>query len=195
MPRRFQPVIAEGALRTLKQPTIEASGNAQLRPWRDADAPAVRAAYDDPDITYWHARIFVSDAEALEWIREFHERWRSESDATWAVVDETGKLAGQIALRSITLEFGQAEISYWTLPGSRGKGVATSALQGLATWAFEDIGFHRLAIEHSVRNPASCRVATKAGFAAEGILREATLHEDGWHDMHLHSRIREVERT
>jgi RimJ/RimL family protein N-acetyltransferase len=195
MPRRFQPVIAEGTLRNLEQPTIETSMNTELRPWHDADAPAVRAAYDDPEITYWHARIFVSDAEALEWIRGFHERWKSESDATWAVVDETGELAGQIALRSVTLEFGQAEISYWTLRGSRGKGVATSALQALATWAFEAIGFHRLAIEHSVRNPASCRVATKAGFEAEGVLREATLHEDGWHDMHLHSRIREVETT
>ncbi|MGO8889299.1 MAG: GNAT family N-acetyltransferase [Streptosporangiaceae bacterium] len=38
-------------------------------------------------------------------------------------------------------------------------------------------------------NTASCRVAAKAGFAAEGIQRSAVLHADGWHDMHVHARI------
>lgn len=38
-------------------------------------------------------------------------------------------------------------------------------------------------------NAASCRVALKAGFAAEGTRRSAALHADGWHDMHLHARI------
>lgn len=42
---------------------------------------------------------------------------------------------------------------------------------------------------HSTLNPASCRVAEKAGFALEGTRREAALHADGHHDMHLHARI------
>jgi RimJ/RimL family protein N-acetyltransferase len=33
------------------------------------------------------------------------------------------------------------------------------------------------------------RVAAKAGFTAEGTLRSALLHADGWHDMHLHARV------
>jgi len=40
-----------------------------------------------------------------------------------------------------------------------------------------------------VANPASCRVAVKSGFEAEGTERGAELHTDGWHDMHLHARI------
>ena len=34
------------------------------------------------------------------------------------------------------------------------------------------------------------RVAAKAGFALEGTLRSAMRHPDGWHDMHLHARVR-----
>ena len=30
---------------------------------------------------------------------------------------------------------------------------------------------------------------TNAGFEPEGTLRSAVLHEDGWHDMHLHARL------
>jgi RimJ/RimL family protein N-acetyltransferase len=58
----------------------------------------------------------------------------------------------------------------------------------MASWAFL-ADFHRLYLRHSVANPASCRVALKSGFAAEGTERGAELHTDGWHDMHLHARI------
>ncbi len=62
-------------------------------------------------------------------------------------------------------------------------------LAALSAWAFGEIGFHRLDLVHSVANTASCRVAAKVGFAAEGVQRSAVLHADGWHDMHVHARI------
>jgi RimJ/RimL family protein N-acetyltransferase len=48
----------------------------------------------------------------------------------------------------------------------------------------------RLPVAHSVRNEASCRVATKTGFALEGTRRHSPPYADGWHDMHLHARLR-----
>ena len=59
----------------------------------------------------------------------------------------------------------------------------------LCTWAFGEAGFHRLELQHSTRNLASCRVAEKSGFALEGTKRSSLLHDDGWHDMHLHGRV------
>jgi RimJ/RimL family protein N-acetyltransferase len=59
----------------------------------------------------------------------------------------------------------------------------------LCRWAFEEAGFHRMGLEHSIGNPASSRVAVKAGFREEGIRRGAGLHADGWHDMHVHARL------
>jgi len=52
-----------------------------------------------------------------------------------------------------------------------------------------DLGLHRLELRHSTANPASCRVAARAGFRLEGTLRSAMRHPDGWHDMHLHARL------
>lgn len=49
---------------------------------------------------------------------------------------------------------------------------------------------HRLELAHSVRNPASCRVADKAGYRLEGTKRQEGRHADGWHDMHPHARLR-----
>ncbi|WP_435880234.1 hypothetical protein [Streptomyces atroolivaceus] len=42
----------------------------------------------------------------------------------------------------------------------------------------------------SVLNEASCRVAVKPGFSFEGVRRRGNLHADGWHDMHVHARVR-----
>jgi ribosomal-protein-alanine N-acetyltransferase len=67
--------------------------------------------------------------------------------------------------------------------------VAGRALTVVTDWAFGSFGLHRIVVEHSTRNPASCRVAEGAGYPLEGTQRSAALHADGWHDMHLHARI------
>ncbi|MFK0025381.1 GNAT family N-acetyltransferase [Streptomyces sp. NPDC090798] len=54
----------------------------------------------------------------------------------------------------------------------------------------QEIGFHRLELDHSTRNHASCRVAAKSGYLLEGTERGAAVHDDGRHDMRLHARIR-----
>lgn len=53
----------------------------------------------------------------------------------------------------------------------------------------DGVGLTRLQLEHSTLNDASCRAAHKAGFVAEGIRRQSARHADGWHDMHVHSRL------
>jgi RimJ/RimL family protein N-acetyltransferase len=96
---------------------------------------------------------------------------------------------GQISLRTLDLAEGLAEISYWVAPAARGRQVAARALEVLSRWAFDVVGLHRIEVQHSTRNPASCRVAERAGYPAEGIKRSQALHVDGWHDMHLHARL------
>ncbi len=91
----------------------------------------------------------------------------------------------------MNLEFGHGHITYWTLPAFRGAGTATNAGAAAARWALEDLGLHRLEIHHSTQNETSCRVAERAGFELEGAMRSALLHEDGWHDMHVHARVRD----
>lgn len=124
-------------------------------------------------------------------IARWNRCWRAETDGYWAVVAAgTGVVAGRVSLREVDLEDGRGECSYWVLPAARGGGIATRATIGLSRWALGELGLHRLELAHSVANPASCRVAGKAGFRLEGIKRSALLHADGWHDMHLHARVR-----
>lgn len=124
--------------------------------------------------------------EAQEWIEEAGSAWSEEKGASWAVVLD-GVLAGRMTLK-FHLGDACAGAGYWTRRASRGRGIAPQALAAAVQWAFE-VGIHRVELEHSMRNPASCRVASKAGFAGEGTRRSAALHADGWHDMHVHGKI------
>jgi RimJ/RimL family protein N-acetyltransferase len=148
-------------------------------------------AYADPAIQHWHFQTLTSMEEAAAWIAQWEQGWQAETAACWAVADgDTDEVLGRVALRDISLRGARAQCSYWVLPAARGRGVATRATAELARWALDDLGLHRLELMHSVANPASCRVAVKAGFALEGTLRSALLHPDGWHDVHLHARVR-----
>ncbi len=160
-----------------------------MRPWSDGDAAAVREAFGDPGTQRWHVLRIDDDAEALAWIARWPQRWVDEEAASWAIAGGDGEALGQIGLRGIDLYEAKAHISYWVLPSARGRGLAGRAVATLTEWSFETLGLHRLTIDHSVHNEGSCRVAAKAGFPLEGVLRGSMLHADGWHDAHLHGRL------
>ena len=177
-------------MRQSDQPALRARGGLTLRRWFPYDAGELVNAFSDPAIQHWHMRRVLSLEEARDLISEWNQCWRAETDGHWAIVrDDMREVAGRVSLRKIDLKIGCAECSYWILPAVRGRGIATGALLALTCWALDDLGLHRLELAHSVNNLLSCRVANKAGFRLEATKRSALLHEDGWHDMHLHARI------
>ncbi len=192
MPRLTTSVLDPDCFTGETVPTIATGDGLILGAWTADHAPAVRAAFADPAIQRWHARSAQSDDEVLGWIVGWNAQWTERSDAHWAVMDSAQTLVGRVSLKYFDLDDGQAEVAYWTVPNARGNGVGPRAVRAVTAWAFDTVGFHRLELMHSVDNPASCRVADKAGFVLEGTKRSAALHADGWHDMHLHARIRAI---
>ncbi|MFJ9902901.1 GNAT family N-acetyltransferase [Streptomyces sp. NPDC101152] len=190
MPFTADVVLSPGALSRAPQPLLPTGDGLVLRPWHAEDAPAVHQAFQDPLMHQWHIRASDSEEEAAGWVAEWVKEWKGERTAQWAVADaETDRLLGRVALLDMSLAGGVAKVAYWTTAPARGQGVAARATTTLTRWAFDEIGFHRLELLHATANHASCRVATKTGFALEGTKRSAALHQDGWHDMHLHARV------
>jgi RimJ/RimL family protein N-acetyltransferase len=180
--------ITPGTLAGMPQPTVPLAEGAKLRPWSDADAPALQAAYADPAIQRWHVRELDSLSEAREMIAGWRGAWVQERRLEWAVAGFDGTLLGRLGLKDLDLFDGVAEVAYWTVPAARGRGLAARAVEAASCWAF-GLGFWRLQLAHSTRNPASCRVAEKAGFAPEGTRYGSARHADGHHDMHTHARL------
>lgn len=184
------PAIATGTLAATSQPTLPAAGDLLLRPWAPSDAATFLGAYQDPAIRRWHTNQPSSEKDVLDWFAGYRADWAHERAGHWAVTRASrGEVLGRIALGRWNFADGLAACAYWVLPAARGAGVASRALIALGDWAFAS-GFHRLYLDHSTRNDASCRVAVKAGFRLEGTQRSAGIHADGRHDMHLHARVR-----
>ena len=190
VPSLMPPAIAAGSLSRSAHPSIPVGANAVLRPWVAADAEAVVDAFRDPDIQRWHVRRADSVDEARQWINAWQAGWADEAQLNWALVERASdSLMGRVSLKGVDLHDGAAGMAYWMVPAFRGRGLCSQAVHELSQWAFNDVGFHRIGLAHSLANPTSCRVAVKAGFREEGIRRSAALHADGWHDMHVHARL------
>lgn len=162
--------MAERSLAQSDEPSIRVNDSTVLRPWQLGDADALIRAFEDPAIQRWHTRRLDSVDEAHVLIANWSAGWADERECHWALVSDDG-------------------FAYWMIPAARGRGLCADAVVALSDWAFRDAGFHRVEIEHSTANPASCQIARKAGFTVEGVRRGAAQHTDGWHDMCLHGRL------
>jgi RimJ/RimL family protein N-acetyltransferase len=148
------------------------NGVVRLRPWRDEDVPAIVAACQDPEIPRWTMiPAPYGTADAAGFLLTAAEQARTGEGAMLAVVDErSGTVLGSIGV-TVDRRHGIGEIGYWVAAEERGRGVATQALHLLAAWALEALGLARLELTVHPPNAASRRVAEKAGFECEGLLR------------------------
>lgn len=186
MAKTTAPVVAPGTLHRVDPPDIDEPLG--LRPFAAGDAPFLVDAFRDPGIRRWHRRTMDTEAEARAWIDDITARHRAEAGANWVIVDGD-RPVGRVGLTRIDLVEGYGELSYWVLPAERGRSIASRATRAVVEWALGPLGLHRINLHHSTVNEASCRVARATGFAEEGTARSMLLHDDGWHDMHLHARV------
>ncbi|MEK6276073.1 MAG: GNAT family N-acetyltransferase [Actinomycetota bacterium] len=149
-----------------------------LRPPTEADIPAVTAACQDEELVRFLPR-FPSpyrDQDAREWIASCNS---SEASRDFLIVNAAGgDLLGAIGVRLGEI----GAIGYWIAKEARGRGIATRATRLLSRWALKDGGVQRLQLMTDPTNIASQRVAEKAGFTREGILRAHTAFAEGRRD-------------
>lgn len=146
-----------------------------LRPWTRADVPALAAACSDPEIARWLETVPqpYGEVEARAYVAFSERGWRGRGGETpLAVVDaETGELLGSCGVHWVDPAQGVAEVGYWVAPWARGRGTATRAARLLAGWVLGTLRYERLQLRADPLNTASCRVAERAGFTREGVLR------------------------
>lgn len=185
MPSLVHPVVSLPVWKG-DQPTLPLASGMFLRPLRHADSDAVLEAFTDPEICQWHAVRMDSLAEARAWVVEAMALGPEKPQ--WAMAPWQGPLVGWVGFHGINTFAAQMEIGYWVLPQYRNRGLVTQAVTTLVEWAF-GIGFRRIVLGHSTANAASGRVAEKAGFTQEALMRRSQQHPDGFHDMAWWARL------
>jgi RimJ/RimL family protein N-acetyltransferase len=146
-----------------------------LRPWRNDDAQTLVEALDgDPEIAVWLDQ--VPQPYTLEDARAYLAGGGNREEEAFAITDAaSGRVLGSIGVGVVS--DGVSEIGYWMRADARGKGLTTRALVLASRWALERRGAARVQLRADPENAASCRVAEKAGFTLEGVLRSAHWNE------------------
>lgn len=162
-----------------------ADGDLRLRAPTRADVPAIASICGDPELSRFIPGFpspYTED-HAREWV---DSRAKDKDSRTFLAVDaETDRLYGAIEVR-----LGETgSIGYWTAADARNKGIATRALRLLSTWAVTGGGVQRLELTTHPENIASQRVAEKAGFVREGVLRNHMTFQDGRRDSVMFSLL------
>ncbi|MFD4662084.1 GNAT family N-acetyltransferase [Streptomyces halstedii] len=182
------------------------SGGVLLRPWRRSDAPAVLRAFAPAEMARQSGgHPVTTEADALDWIARWERERAAGTGYAWAAVRAAacatargeaargeavqGEALGCVAVTAVNQVHGCGWVSYWTTEAARGCGVASAGVRALARWAFDDLGLYRLELGHRTDNPASCAVARRAGFTAEGIERGKLRYGDVRHDVERHARL------
>ena len=139
-----------------------------LRRWRPDDALALVECLDgDEEIGRWLDQIpqpyRLADARAYI---------RGIGATSYAITDAvTGRVLGSVGIGPI--EHGTGEIGYWLRADARGHGVTTRALLLLVRAALARPEVFRVQLRAAADNVASRKVAERAGFTLEGVLRSA----------------------
>ncbi|MFJ8645337.1 GNAT family N-acetyltransferase [Streptomyces sp. NPDC093546] len=147
-----------------------------LRPFAERDVPGVQTACDDATTQRWLPLPSPYTEEHARWwcTQGAPESLTSGDGVQFAAEDAaTGELVGCFGLKRTDWRELTTEIGYWTVPAARGRGFAPEAVRAVASWVFDATPVRRVMLLAATGNHGSQRVAEKAGFTREGVLREA----------------------
>jgi RimJ/RimL family protein N-acetyltransferase len=157
-----------------------------LQPLDDRHLPGMEEIVADPEaLRFTRIPEPAPPGFAATWL----ERYRGDERVGFAIEDESGGFLGLALAPDIYREGREVELGYIVHPAARGRGVATEALRLLTRWAFEELGALRAYLFIDTGNGASLKVAERAGYVQEGVLRSVHVKPGRRADSSLWSRL------
>jgi RimJ/RimL family protein N-acetyltransferase len=174
-----------------------------LRSPRKGDGPKLNAAHCESidELKGWMpwAQKAPTQEESESYCRRMVSSWALRQDLPMLIFErmnngEEGEVLGATGLHRINWEVRSFEIGYWRRTGRGGRGVITESIRGLAGMAFTALQARRVEVRMDENNRGSRRVAERAGFTFEGLLRCDSLTTSGdVRHTRVYSRVRGIE--
>jgi ribosomal-protein-serine acetyltransferase len=165
-----------------------------LRPWTEADIPALYEAVDASRerIGAWLPWVayYTDQSAAVAFLAQARQEWTTGTSLPMAVTERgSGRILGGAGLHGtvtdapIDWERGLFETGYWLRDGEEGKGYIREAVRAEIRLAFEHFGGRKLVIRCDARNTNSRRVAESLGFRLDVHARnQMRTHAGGLRD-------------
>ncbi|RNL59972.1 N-acetyltransferase [Nocardioides marmoriginsengisoli] len=136
-------------------------------PFGDEHVEPMGRTLRDPDVLRFTGTPVPTPPD---WITTWRTGFAADETRENFAIVQGDEFVGYAVAFGMDREAAEVELGYAVAPWARGHGVAADALRLLSDWALEQ-GMLRLSLLISVENPASQRVAEKAGYSFEGVLR------------------------
>jgi ribosomal-protein-serine acetyltransferase len=94
-----------------------------------------------------------------------------------------GEIVGCIGLHEIHPELRRTEFGYWLSEPFQGRGIVTRACRQLCSYAFDELGLHRVVIRCAPENLESRAIPDRLSFKQEGTLRAEGVTAKGFIDL------------
>ena len=154
-----------------------------LRQIREEDEPAIKEmledfetqkyfGYYDPVTGITHPEFEGKDAKNRTYAENVNFWYKEKAEMRFIIEGKKCKsVIGEVYMFDFVAER-MAEIGYRVNRRFWGQGIATEAVKAVTDFAFDIMGLKRLHLKCFTINPASSRIAEKAGFKREGKIRQ-----------------------
>lgn len=129
-----------------------------------------------------------STEDAVTYIQNSELLYQQKKELSF-IIKYNDQLVGRVGLHHINLLHKLASIGYWLDKSLEGKGIIRKSCIVLINYGFEVLNLHRIEIKAAVSNHRSQAIPQKLNFKKEGILREAELVNNEFHDLVLFSML------
>ena len=163
----------------------------RLEPLAQRDVDDALEMVRDDDVKRFTYMPVDADASVIAgWIARYEQSWADGSRAGFSIRDAAdGRFLGFAAIVRLDLAQRQGELGYMLTPAARGRGASIRAVELLTRWSFDGLGLQRLELRIDVANAASARVAERAGYRLEGVLRSLAFKDGLRTDTGVWSRL------
>ena len=108
--------------------------------------------------------------------------WAARRPAWCVTVKGEDKLIGACTLWNLDRAYHHGEIGYELLPAYERQGLMTEAVSAILTFAFTELGLHRVEATPFADNLPSKSLLLRLGFSYEGTLRQRHFFRDHYKD-------------
>ncbi|TNH27284.1 GNAT family N-acetyltransferase [Micromonospora orduensis] len=184
-------MIGQVAVRRFPELTVS-TPRTEVRRVTAADAAAAGEIFADKLTRRWLP--LADDSGPIDgqaWCTDLARQRRDSGDGDhYSVIRrEDDLVVGALWTRRTDWGARATEVSYAMAPHARGFGLAAEAVDAVAIALILEHGFQRVELRVAPGNLASRRVAEKAGFSYEGLLRNAGFVRGGRVDLELWSFV------
>lgn len=149
-----------------------------LRQFTNNDLENVYKGLSHPDVIKYYGISYNSLEETKEQMNWFSQLEKDETGIWWAIESiENQGFCGAIGFNNLNKQHKRAEIGFWLLPESWGKGIMSEVLPLVCQYVFENLGLHRIEAQVETENLACQKVLDKSNFSYEGTLRECEIKD------------------